>query len=134
MTKGSNGARLHMKGAEVSTMKHQQRVHDSSSNWRGVALALACAGTAAACSGNYAIGSLPAEGELADDQSWGGQRVVANSSVPALLNPPDVTFTLPDSAIEGAVGVGDLDGDGFDDSLVQGGKSGAYGRVREDPP
>lgn len=106
--------------AEVIDMRVQHPVIHTSTRWRVSALALACAFTAPACSAEYPIGNVEERGQLVDGEATSATEVVARSSTPGLLGAADSTFELGPSFdwYGPAVPVGDLDGDGSDDTML----------------
>lgn len=106
--------------AEVIEMRVQHPVIHTSRHWQVSALALACAFSASACSAEYPIGNLEDRAQLVEVEASGAAAVVVRDNTPGLLELADVTFQLGDwlSRFTPVVPVGDLDGDGFGDTMV----------------
>jgi hypothetical protein len=99
---------------------HWHRFQNVRARGVNVALGLAFAAGASACSGEYAIGNLGEHDQLLGTDAVTGSAAGADGIVSALLAPADVTLGLEtDLGAPGIVAaVGDLDGDGFGDMAV----------------
>lgn len=106
--------------AEVIDMKDQYPVVHSHPRWQVSALALVGGFSASACSADYPIGNVEERGLVVDGDVTSATAVVARDDTPGLLPVADVSFQLGDSFdwYMPAVPVGDLDGDGFGDTML----------------
>jgi hypothetical protein len=93
-----------------STTRSISRAHASR-----FAIALACASSAAACSGYYPLGSVSQEEQPLEGGEPGPSTQSGDAQVGTLLAAPEVTISSPEVYTATLVAAGDMDGDGHAD-------------------
>jgi hypothetical protein len=84
-----------------------------------LALGLACASLASACSGYYPLGETSAAGQFLSDDAPVARAEAADARIQASLAPPDVSIATDSALRPGSLAsIGDLDGDGRDEMAV----------------